>query len=118
MQFEVIPTPKFERDLKKLSKKNRNISDDIYPVLEKLEQGDMQGKVIQMHLRDNNNVAIKIRIANASSNSGKSGGYRLICYAEKENGQIYLLTIYSKNEKENITNKEILELVLKYCMKD
>ena len=44
------------------------------------------------------------------------GGYRLICYAEKENGQVYLLTIYSKNEKENISNKEILELILKYCI--
>lgn len=116
MQFEVIPTPKFEKDLKKLSKKNRHIDEDIEPVLEKLEQGDLQGKVIPMSLQDNNNIAIKIRVANAGNNAGKSGGYRLICYAEKENGQIYLLTIYSKNERENITNKEILELILKYCI--
>lgn len=71
-----------------------------------------------MSLKDNNNVAIKIRVASLSRKIGKSGGYRLICYAEKADGNIYLLTIYSKNEKENISNKEILELILKYCMKD
>lgn len=69
-----------------------------------------------MHLQDDNNLAIKIRVASTSRNMGKSGSYRMICYAEKEDGKIYLLTIYPKNEKENISNKEILELILKYCM--
>lgn len=69
-----------------------------------------------MNLKDNNNIAIKIRVASLSRKIGKSGAYRLICYAEKEDGKIYLLTIYSKNERENITNKEILELIMKYCM--
>lgn len=116
MQYTVIPTPKFEKDLKKLGKKDRGIADDIEPVLEGLEQGDFQGKVIPMSLKDNNNVAIKIRVASTTRNMGKSGAYRLICYAEKEDGNIYLLTIYSKNEKENISNKEILKLILEYCM--
>lgn len=116
MQYEVIPTPKFEKDLKKLGKKNKDIVDDIEPVLENLEHGKFDGNIIQMHLKDNNNVAIKVRVANTGNNKGKSGGYRLICYAEKENGQVFLLTIYSKNERENITNKEILELILKYCI--
>lgn len=38
MQYEVIPTPRFEKDLKKLGKKNKNISDDLVPVLEELEE--------------------------------------------------------------------------------
>ena len=38
MQYEVIPTPRFEKDLKKLGKKNRNIDDDLEPVLEDLEE--------------------------------------------------------------------------------
>ena len=69
-----------------------------------------------MSLKDNDNIAIKIRVASLSRKIGKSGGYRLICYAEKADRKIYLLTIYSKNEKENIKNTEILELILKYCM--
>ena len=116
MQYEIIPTPKFEKDLKRLSKKDRGIIQDIEAVLNLLENGIFQGKVIPMKLKDNNNITIKIRIASTSKKLGKSSAYRLICYAEKQNGNIYLLTIYSKNEKENITNKEILELILKYCM--
>lgn len=69
-----------------------------------------------MSLKDDNNIAIKIRVASLSRNMGKSGAYRMICYAEKADGKIYLLTIYPKNERENISNKEILELILKYCM--
>lgn len=38
MQYEVIPTPRFEKDLKKLGKKNRDIGDDIEPILENLEE--------------------------------------------------------------------------------
>jgi len=40
----------------------------------------------------------------------------MIYYAEKSDGTIYLLTIYYKKEKANITNKEIQELILKYCL--
>ena len=80
------------------------------------KSGRFNGDVIQMSLKDNDNIAIKIRVASLSRKIGKSGGYRLICYAEKADGKIYLLTIYSKNEKENIKNTEILELILKYCM--
>lgn len=38
MQYEVIPTPKFEKDLKKLVKKDRGIGNDLEPVLEELEE--------------------------------------------------------------------------------
>lgn len=115
MQYEVIPTPRFEKDLKRLGKKNRNIGEDLKPVLEELENGDFKNKTVLMQVKDNNNVAIKIRVADISRNGGKSGAYRLICYAEKENGQIFLLTMYAKNERESISNKEILELILRYC---
>ena len=67
-------------------------------------------------MKDNNNNVLKVRVANSDTNSGKSNGYRLIYYAVKNDGTIYLLTIYHKKDKENITNKEIQELILKYCM--
>ncbi len=38
MQYNVIPTPRFEKDLKKLCKKNKNIDADVEPVLEQLEK--------------------------------------------------------------------------------
>ena len=39
--------------------------------------------------------------------SGKSGGVRVIYFNEDENGVIYLVMIYKKSEKENMTSSEI-----------
>jgi hypothetical protein len=38
----------------------------------------------------------------AMSGRGKSGGVRVIYYFKKHDDEIWLLTIYSKNEAENI----------------
>ena len=38
----------------------------------------------------------------AASGRGKRGGYRVIYYAKKANGVIWLLTMYPKNVAENI----------------
>ena len=38
----------------------------------------------------------------AISGKGKSGGVRVIYYFKKQDDEIWLLTIYSKNETENI----------------
>ena len=46
----------------------------------------------------------------------REDGYRLIYYAEKSNGVIYLLTVYCKRDKENITNKEIQQIILEECI--
>lgn len=67
-------------------------------------------------MKDNENNVVKVRITNSDTHSGKSNGYRLIYYAVKTDGTIYLLTIYYKKDKENISNKEIQELILKYCL--
>jgi hypothetical protein len=55
----------------------------------------------------------KIRIAIASKGKGKSGGARIITNFVITDHTIYLLSIYDKSEKENITDKELIEL-LKY----
>jgi hypothetical protein len=51
-----------------------------------------------MRLKDNNNMAIKIRIASTSRKIGKSGAYRLICYAEQENVKVDIQIERRKNE--------------------
>lgn len=38
----------------------------------------------------------------AVSGKGKSGGVRIIYYFKKQNDEIWLLTIYSKGERDNI----------------
>ena len=37
---------------------------------------------------------------------GKSGGVRVIYYWLKDNGQIYMLLIYPKSKKDNLTDRE------------
>lgn len=117
MHYEIIATPKFEKDIKHYKKKFRSVADDVDDVVEELEKGNLQGDIIpNLEMKDNENNIVKVRIANSDTKSGKSNGYRLIYYAEKSDGTIYLLTLYYKKEKGNITNKEIQELILKYCM--
>lgn len=55
----------------------------------------------------------KIRIAVASKNKGKSGGARIITNFVILENTVYLLSVYDKSEKDNLTDKELQEL-LKY----
>jgi hypothetical protein len=41
---------------------------------------------------------------------GKSGGVRVIYYWLREDGQIYLLLIYSKSKKDDLSDREIAVL--------
>lgn len=70
-----------------------------------------------LHLNDENNKIIKVRVANSDTKKGKSNGYRVIYYAIKEDLSAYLLSIYSKKDDNRIlTNEEIIQLVKKYCL--
>jgi len=46
----------------------------------------------------------KLRIA--SKDKGKSGGYRVITFFSGENIPVFLVTIYAKSQRENITDSE------------
>jgi hypothetical protein len=41
----------------------------------------------------------------------KSGGARVITHLVYKNDTVYLLSIYDKSDMENLTDKEILELI-------
>lgn len=74
-------------------------------------------KYLGLHLNDENNKIIKVRIANTDTRMGKSNGDRMIYYAIKEDLNAYLLSIYyKKDDKRVLTNEEIIELVNKYCL--
>lgn len=117
MSFRIVTTKKFDKDMKVYQRKFRNIGEDVKEIIDELKEGNLIGDVIKdLKMKDDDNNVIKVRVANSDTNSGKSNGYRLIYYAEKSDGTIYLLTIYYKKEKEDISNKEIQELILKYCI--
>ena len=56
-------------------------------------------------------VYYKIRLAIASKQKGKSGGARVITNFVIADATVYLLSIYDKSEKENLTDKELDELL-------
>lgn len=117
MSFKIVTTKKFDKDIKTYQRKFRNIGEDVKEIVDELKEGNLIGDIIKdLKMKDDNNNVIKVRVANSDTHVGKSNGYRLIYYAEKSDGTIYLLTIYYKKEKEDISNKEIQELILKYCI--
>ncbi len=53
----------------------------------------------------------KIRISIASKGKGKSGEGRIITNLVVRDKTVYLLSIYDKSDKENLSDKELLELL-------
>jgi mRNA-degrading endonuclease RelE of RelBE toxin-antitoxin system len=104
MKYKVIPTPEFIKNLKSLKKRYKSIKQDVLKLANKLEENPTIG--IQL-----GNNTYKIRIKNSDNNKGKSGGYRVITYFVNENNEIFLVTIYSKSEKETILDVELKELI-------
>ena len=104
MSFEVIVTSRFKRDIKKLVKKYLSLKGEFGELLDSLEENPKLG----VHL---GNDCYKIRIAIASKGKGKSGGARVVTYILIRDQKVFLLTIYDKSEKENISDKELIELL-------
>ena len=57
------------------------------------------------------NDCYKIRLSIASKGKGKSSGARVITCVKIVSGFVYLLTIYSKSEKDNIADRKLQELL-------
>jgi hypothetical protein len=57
---------------------------------------------------------LKARLASSDMRKGKGKGYRVIYYLSQKENIIYLLTIYAKAYKENISVAEIKEIISRY----
>ena len=94
MNFDVIPTPDFERAFKALAKRHRSLKNDILVLSRSLQENPFQGVELSPGIR-------KIRMAIASKGKGKSGGARVITYtliAAEMEGRVYLMKIYDKSD--------------------
>jgi mRNA-degrading endonuclease RelE of RelBE toxin-antitoxin system len=97
----------FLQEVKKLRKKYRQIELDIKDFADRLEAGETIGDRLQ-GLSDY--IVYKARVASRDMQRGKSGGFRVIYYLQTET-QIYMLTIYAKTEREDISASEILDII-------
>ena len=110
-----METSRFKQDVKLYIRKKKylKIREDIKSVTDKLEHGLLVGDELQDIVA--NGRTFKVRIANSSAKVGKSNGFRLIYYVVTEEGDIYLLTIYSKKDDDKVlTDDEIRELIRQY----
>ncbi|MCI3922473.1 type II toxin-antitoxin system RelE/ParE family toxin [Paenibacillus sp. TRM 82003] len=117
MTYNVVPTDVFLSDIDyyKRKKKYKNIDDDVSDIVKELEKGNFLGDEITGLELPVGEHSFKVRAANSDLKVGKSNGYRVIYYVVKDDLEIFLLTIYSKKDKEDIPKKEIIDIINVYC---
>lgn len=104
MSYSVKTIPKFEKNLKKLAKKFPSLKVEYVNLIQSLKENPEQGTALGKN-------CYKIRIAIKSKGKGKSGGARVITNIVIADDIVYLLAIYDKSDKDNLTDKELQELL-------
>ena len=99
----------FLKEAKQLSKKFKLLKSDLKQAVDEIETKNDLGVYLGFNL-------FKKRVKNSSIPTGKSGGFRVIIYRQIEN-KIVLISIYSKTEKENLSDEELSEIIKQYIKK-
>ncbi|MFP4325565.1 MAG: type II toxin-antitoxin system RelE/ParE family toxin [Desulfonatronovibrio sp.] len=106
MNLKIISLSSFEKDVKRLYKKYRQLPEDLKTLLMSLSADPRSGIALSRGL-------YKIRIRNRSAGTGKSSGFRVIYYYVDEQEKVYLLKIYSKNEMASISEGMLVDILIK-----
>ena len=107
MNFEIIPTPEFEKSIKALAKRYKSFKSDLRVFLNSLQENPFQGVELSPGIR-------KIRMAITSKGKGKSGGARIITYtivATEVEGRVYLLNVYDKSDYSTVSLQILKEII-------
>ena len=94
----VVETPEFIRRAKEVGMTEADRADVVNILAANPEAGVSLGGGLR-----------KVRIARKGG--GKSGGFRVLHFYREEGLPLFLLTLFAKNERMNITTKERAELV-------
>lgn len=111
MSFRIVPTGRFKREAKRLSKKFHSLKAELIELNDTLTNQPDIGTPL------GNNI-YKIRLAIKSKGKGKSGGGRVITYLVNDNKEVYLLTIYDKSELDNIDDKTLKNIIQSLNLKN
>jgi mRNA-degrading endonuclease RelE of RelBE toxin-antitoxin system len=104
MSYNVKTIDVFEKQARRLSKKYASLKAELKQLILDLKTNPQQGTPIGKN-------CFKIRFAIQSKGKGKSGGARIITNIVVNEDSVYLLTIYDKSEKDNLTSKELNDLL-------
>lgn len=104
MSYEVIVTPRFKREAKRLSKKWLSLKTELAALQKQLAENPEMGTSLGAG-------AYKIRLSVQSKGKGKSGGTRVITYVVTSDAEVFLLTIYDKSELDTIQDNTLKRLI-------
>ena len=104
MNYNILATRRFERELKLLSKRYSSVKEEYAQLIASLKENPIQWTPI-------GNNCYKIRLAISSKGKGKSGGARVISYLYFDAETVYLLTVYDKSEMASIKPDELKKMI-------
>lgn len=97
--LEFIEFPAFTKRLLALAKDRAD--DVLLEIQSDLLENPERGPVIE-----GTAGVRKARVADPARGKGKSGGFRYMYYYIEQDGQIFLLMIFSKNEQKDLTSEQ------------
>lgn len=107
MNYSIKSYRRFEKEVKKLSKRYKSLKKDLLVLSEELLKHPETGV-------DLGNGLHKVRMSISSKSKGKSGGARiitLIVALSDEEKEIGLHYIYDKSDRDSITDKELQKIL-------
>ena len=106
MKVTIGTIDEFERQARRLSKKYRSLKSDLKDFQDSIKENPFQGS-------DLGGGVTKIRMAIGSKGKGKSGGARVLTLTVlvSDDADVTLLTIYDKDEIDNVYDNYIKWLI-------
>ncbi len=106
MKVTISTIEEFDRQARRLAKKYKSLKADLMILQKEIMEDPFIGSDLGSGIR-------KIRLAIASKGKGKSGGARVLTLTVlvSEDAEVTLLTIYDKNEIENVSDEYIRWLI-------
>ena len=108
MEVKISYHPQFAKDVKRLAKKYKSLVSDLKSLLSEIQNDPVLGVDLGHGVR-------KVRLSISSKGKGKRGGARILSYKRivvNDNYiKIVLLTMYDKNEIENVSDDYIRYLI-------
>jgi len=109
MGYEVYLTETFLKSIKVLKRKYRKVKDDIAGTVRALEEDPTIGDSIPGWSKE----IWKVRTASSDVKKGKRGGFRSIYLWEPGAGTVYMLSVYFKGDRPDVSKKEIEQTLKK-----
>jgi mRNA-degrading endonuclease RelE of RelBE toxin-antitoxin system len=107
MSYNIELSANFKKEAKRLTKKYSSLKSELAKLFTELEENPTTGTPL-------GNDIYKIRLAISSKNKGKSGGARVLSFVKVTQTTVLLFSIYSKGDMDNLTDKQIKELIEDY----